>query len=121
MRIDGDDWPGWSEHESQLRPVEANEHPSTRPRAVWTIAAEVIREPMFLMLVAAGDLDPEDGRARGRTHAARFRIRRNGDRIPSLALSLLAGVGSLLLLDVLRRVYSGAPRSCARLTDTECK
>lgn len=31
-----------------------NELPSSKPRSIWRIAAEVIREPMFLLLLAAG-------------------------------------------------------------------
>ena len=31
-----------------------NELPSSKPRSIWAIAAEVVREPMFLLLLAAG-------------------------------------------------------------------
>ena len=33
-----------------------NELPSARPRSVWAIAADVVREPMLLLLVVAGAL-----------------------------------------------------------------
>src|SRR5689334_6572651 len=32
----------------------ANELPSAAKRGVWNVAAEVIREPMFLLLIAGG-------------------------------------------------------------------
>jgi Ca2+-transporting ATPase len=49
---------GLSEQEAatRLRDEGANELPSGRRRGVWAIAFEVVREPMFLMLVAAGAL-----------------------------------------------------------------
>ncbi|HMM73311.1 MAG TPA: cation-transporting P-type ATPase, partial [Rhodocyclaceae bacterium] len=56
------DQPDW--HDVQgLSPAEAaarlaaegcNELPGTRPRTTLAIALEVLREPMFLLLVAAG-------------------------------------------------------------------
>jgi Ca2+-transporting ATPase len=38
----------------RLREEGYNELPSSRQRPVWTIALDVVREPMFLMLVACG-------------------------------------------------------------------
>jgi len=48
--------PGLSESEAadRLRRDGFNELPSARPRTVVTIALEVVREPMFLLLIAAG-------------------------------------------------------------------
>lgn len=49
---------GLSESEANRRLLEegANEIPQGRKRGLWVIALEVVREPMFLMLVAAGAL-----------------------------------------------------------------
>jgi P-type Ca2+ transporter type 2C len=49
---------GLSEAEAgrRLRDEGANEIPSSQNRGLWAIALEVVREPMFLMLVAAGAL-----------------------------------------------------------------
>ena len=49
---------GLSEKEAadRLRDEGYNEIPSTRRRSIFAIAAEVVREPMFLMLVACGVL-----------------------------------------------------------------
>lgn len=51
-------WEGLSEAEAHQRFVEEgpNELPSDRPRGALRIAFEVAREPMFLLLVAAGGL-----------------------------------------------------------------
>ena len=40
----------------RLREEGYNELPSSRQRSVWAIAVEVVREPMFLLLVACGVL-----------------------------------------------------------------
>src|SRR5207248_419684 len=42
-----------TEAASRLAQHGANELPSTRPRRLWAIAWEVVREPMFLLLIAA--------------------------------------------------------------------
>ena len=49
---------GLAESEAQRRLAEEgrNELPTEKPRGVLTIALEVVRQPMFLMLVAAGGL-----------------------------------------------------------------
>ena len=41
---------------ARLQAEGKNELPAQRPRSVWATALEVVREPMFLMLVAAGAL-----------------------------------------------------------------
>lgn len=38
----------------RLRKHGPNELPSSKPRSIWAIAGEVVREPMFLLLLAAG-------------------------------------------------------------------
>ncbi len=43
-----------TEAAERLKQNGPNELPSSKPRSIWTIAAEVIREPMFLLLLAAG-------------------------------------------------------------------
>ncbi|MBK8482335.1 MAG: cation-translocating P-type ATPase [Proteobacteria bacterium] len=59
-RASGEDraWPGLSEEEAARRLIEvgANELPVQHRRGLWALAFEVVREPMFLMLVAAGVL-----------------------------------------------------------------
>ncbi|MCJ7821952.1 MAG: cation-transporting P-type ATPase, partial [Armatimonadetes bacterium] len=42
------------EAERLLKSDGPNELPSAKPRSVLAVAAEVIREPMFLLLVAGG-------------------------------------------------------------------
>ena len=51
-----DTYSGLSETEAQsrLRQDGPNELPRTPPRSVWRIAFQVIREPMFMLLLAAG-------------------------------------------------------------------
>ncbi len=39
---------------SRLKSVGHNELPSSKPRTIWAMAAEVVREPMFLLLIASG-------------------------------------------------------------------
>ncbi len=53
-----DDYPGLSEQEAQKKLTETgyNELPSSKPRTIWLIVYEVIKEPMFLLLVACGVL-----------------------------------------------------------------
>ena len=51
--------------------------PSAQNRGLWAIAWEVVREPMFLMLVAAG-ASTVDGRPGRRADAARVRVLRHG-------------------------------------------
>ena len=41
---------------SRLRADGYNELPSSRPRSLWAIAAGVVREPMFLLLLACGGI-----------------------------------------------------------------
>ncbi|MEI8241839.1 MAG: cation-translocating P-type ATPase [bacterium] len=50
--------PGLSEQEATARLAQdgANELPTQKKRGIFTIACEVVREPMFLMLLAAGGL-----------------------------------------------------------------
>ncbi|OPY12790.1 MAG: Calcium-transporting ATPase 1 [Syntrophus sp. PtaB.Bin001] len=54
--LDPKHFPGLSEAEAAKRLKEEgyNELPSSRRRSIWTIAFEVVREPMFLLLVACG-------------------------------------------------------------------
>ncbi|ABC76000.1 cation-translocating P-type ATPase [Syntrophus aciditrophicus] len=54
--LDPKNFPGLSEAEAAKRLKEEgyNELPSSRQRSIWTIAFEVVREPMFLLLVACG-------------------------------------------------------------------
>jgi Ca2+-transporting ATPase len=54
--LDPKQFPGLSEAEAAKRLKEEgyNELPSSRRRSIWTIALEVVREPMFLLLVACG-------------------------------------------------------------------
>jgi len=54
--INIDDLPGLSEAEAaeRLRKDGYNELPSSRQRSIFSIAFEVVREPMFLLLVACG-------------------------------------------------------------------
>jgi len=49
-------WTGLTEAEAQRRLAQEgfNELPSQKERSLWVIAFEIAREPMFLMLVAAG-------------------------------------------------------------------
>ncbi len=47
---------GEAEASARLEREGPNELPAQRPRSLWAIALEVAREPMFLMLVAAGSL-----------------------------------------------------------------
>jgi P-type Ca2+ transporter type 2C len=60
-RMNGLDMAGTSglselEATERLRLEGANELPTTKPRTVWHIALEVIREPMFLLLILAGTI-----------------------------------------------------------------
>ena len=50
--------PGLSQTEAQARLEQEgpNELPTQKKRSLWTIGIEVVREPMFIMLVAAGSL-----------------------------------------------------------------
>jgi Ca2+-transporting ATPase len=45
-----------AEASERLKVEGPNELPSSKPRGIWPIALEVAREPMFLLLVAAGSL-----------------------------------------------------------------
>jgi len=45
-----------SEVQARLKRFGPNELPGNKPRSVWAIAAEVVREPMFLLLIAAGSI-----------------------------------------------------------------
>jgi P-type Ca2+ transporter type 2C len=45
-----------AEAEENLRAEGFNEIPSSKKRSVLTMVAEVIREPMFLLLVACGSI-----------------------------------------------------------------
>lgn len=45
-----------SEAAARLQAEGYNELPSAKPRSIWTIALEVAREPMFLLLVACGSI-----------------------------------------------------------------
>jgi Ca2+-transporting ATPase len=45
-----------SEAQARLQTDGPNELPAQKKRSFWTIGIEVAREPMFLMLVAAGSL-----------------------------------------------------------------
>ena len=58
MDDDASDWTGLSEDEARARMLVdgPNELPSERRRGVWRIALEVVREPMFLLLIAAATL-----------------------------------------------------------------
>jgi Ca2+-transporting ATPase len=58
MDDDASDWTGLSEDEARARMLAdgPNELPSERRRGVWRIALEVVREPMFLLLIAAATL-----------------------------------------------------------------
>lgn len=55
-RTDVESVRGLSEVEAaeRLKQYGPNELPSSKPRSIWRIAAEVVREPMFLLLLAAG-------------------------------------------------------------------
>jgi len=44
------------EAKERLKTFGFNELPSARPKSIWRIALEVIKEPMFLLLVACGSL-----------------------------------------------------------------
>ena len=55
-----------------------NELPSTEKRTIFHILFEVIREPMFLLLIVCGGLIPGTGGFPGSHDAAGFRVR--GDR-----------------------------------------
>jgi len=55
-----------SEAAQKLQQDGYNELPSSKPRNVWAIALDVIREPMFLLLLAGGTIyfllgDPQEG------------------------------------------------------------
>ena len=55
-KIDLNSLTGLSEKEAERRLVAegANELPSSKPKTVFDIAFDVVREPMFLLLVACG-------------------------------------------------------------------
>ncbi len=44
------------EAKAKLEATGLNELPSAKPKTIWRIALEVIKEPMFLLLVACGTL-----------------------------------------------------------------
>jgi len=48
-------YPGLTQHEALLRLATEgpNELPASRPHTVWAIALDVLREPMFMLLIAA--------------------------------------------------------------------
>jgi len=54
--LDPKNFPGLSEAEAaqRLKLEGYNELPSSRQRSIWVIAFDVVREPMFLLLVACG-------------------------------------------------------------------
>ena len=58
MKTNPNDLSGLSQIEASARLLQEgyNELPATKPRDIWHIAFEVIREPMFLLLVACGVL-----------------------------------------------------------------
>jgi Ca2+-transporting ATPase len=58
MEIDPSRWPGLTEDEARRRLIEdgLNELPSSKPRGMLGTALDVVKEPMFLLLVACGGL-----------------------------------------------------------------
>jgi Ca2+-transporting ATPase len=56
LDLSGLSGPGEAEAADRLKREGANELPTQKPRGFFTITLEVVREPMFLMLVAAGSL-----------------------------------------------------------------
>ena len=60
-----------------------NELPSSKPKSVFKIAFGVVKEPMFLLLVACGTLYLITWRFTGRINASQFCICDNGDRVLS--------------------------------------
>ena len=72
---------GLSEAEAARRLCDegANEIPSAQNRGLWAIGWEVVREPMFLMLVAAGALYLSMGDLADALMLLGFRVLRHGD------------------------------------------